>query len=187
MFLAIVLPIFLWMGCLGSSIYALHCLYFRLSLSPTPIGPSEKTFPGLAAFWTCTIVINIYCTGKRFSFENKTFNVTYIYISLGMIVGRIYSVQKGWKPPTICSLRDIPQRTRMQLAKRIFIDSAMMYTLASLSVFVSQICQSVAVDITFQAVGQPNLGPINFLLCCIANSDYRDCLQSDTYPTGSGR
>lgn len=79
MFLVIVLPIFLWMGCLGSSIYALHCLYFRLSLSPTPIGPSEKTFPGLAAFWTCTIVINIYCTGKRFSFENKTFNITYIY------------------------------------------------------------------------------------------------------------
>ncbi|KAF7761953.1 hypothetical protein Agabi119p4_9945 [Agaricus bisporus var. burnettii] len=71
-----------------------------------------------------------------------------------MIVGRICSVQQGWRPPSICSLRDLPQRTRLHLAKRIVVESAMIYTAASLSAFITHACESPAVDITYLAESQ---------------------------------
>ncbi|KAF7761579.1 hypothetical protein Agabi119p4_9571 [Agaricus bisporus var. burnettii] len=109
-FLVILLPLVLWVGW-------------------------GKFYAAIAAFWTCTIIVNVYCTGS--------------------IVGRICSVQQGWRPPSICSLQDLPQRDRMQLAKRIVVESAMMYTVSSLSAFISLICPvSVAIDITCLAEAQ---------------------------------
>ncbi|EKM76911.1 hypothetical protein AGABI1DRAFT_108522 [Agaricus bisporus var. burnettii JB137-S8] len=131
MILAIVLPLVLWAGCLGSSVYAIYCLYFRIFTGPKPISTEESVYPAFVTFWTCTIIVNIYCTG--------------------MIVGRICSVQQGWRPPSICSLRDLPQRTRLHLAKRIVVESAMIYTAASLGAFISHACESRAVDITYLA------------------------------------
>ncbi|EKM76885.1 hypothetical protein AGABI1DRAFT_130900 [Agaricus bisporus var. burnettii JB137-S8] len=122
MILIIVLPLVLWVGCVCSSAYASYCLY-RILLHPTPSAApalSAKTYAASVAFWAATITVNIYCTG--------------------LIVGRICSVQQGWRPPSICSSQDIPQRGRLQLAKRIVIESAMMYTLSSLSAFISHIC-----------------------------------------------
>ncbi|KAF7761952.1 hypothetical protein Agabi119p4_9944 [Agaricus bisporus var. burnettii] len=104
MILVIALPLVLWTGCLGSSLYAIYCLYSRMFSHPTPIGAAEGLYTAYVAFWTCTIIVNIYCTG--------------------MIVGRICSVQRGWRPPSICSLQDLPQRTRLHLAKRIVVDPA---------------------------------------------------------------
>ncbi|EKM76864.1 hypothetical protein AGABI1DRAFT_130881 [Agaricus bisporus var. burnettii JB137-S8] len=53
------------------------------------------------------------------------------------------------------SVLDLPQRDRMQLAKRIVVESAMMYTVSSLSAFISLICPvSVAIDITCLAEAQ---------------------------------
>ncbi|KAF7761546.1 hypothetical protein Agabi119p4_9538 [Agaricus bisporus var. burnettii] len=134
MILAIVLPLVLWAGCLGSSVYAIYCLYFRIFTGPKPISTEESVYPAFVTFWTCTIIVNIYCTG--------------------MIVGRICSVQRGWRPPSICSLRDLPQRTRLHLAKRIVVESAMIYTAASLGAFISHACESRAVDITYLAESQ---------------------------------
>ena len=98
-----------------------------------------------------------------------------------MIVGRICSVQRGWRPPSICSLQDLPQRIRLHLAKRIVVESAMMYTAASLSAFITHACESRAVDITYLAVGHPIVRPITFLLCWTGISNCRNCLQFDTY------
>ncbi|KAF7761958.1 hypothetical protein Agabi119p4_9950 [Agaricus bisporus var. burnettii] len=151
MLLAIILPLVLWVGCLSSSVYAIYRLCSRtLSPEPTPISPAEKLYSALVTYWTCTIILNIYCTG--------------------MIVGRICSVQQGWRPPSICSLQDLPQRSRLHLAKRIVIESAMMYTVASLCAFVTHVCESPAIDITYLAEAQ--IISIAFNLILIRRSSF---------------
>lgn len=71
MILIIVLPLVLWVGCVSSSAYASYCLY-RILLHPTPVAALDlgaKTYAASVAFWTATITVNIYCTGKPLILE----------------------------------------------------------------------------------------------------------------------
>jgi hypothetical protein len=49
-------------------------------------------------------------------------------------------------------MRDIPQRGRLQLAKRIIIESGLLYTAGTIVFFFSHVCKSAAANVVSAAV-----------------------------------
>ncbi|KAF7759655.1 hypothetical protein Agabi119p4_11350 [Agaricus bisporus var. burnettii] len=123
-------------------------------------------FVSVTAFWACTILINTYCTG--------------------MIFSKIYSAQRAWTPPTsICSIRDLPQVCRLRFAKRIIIESDLLYTTMTLILFINHVCQSKGKMIVVAAEIQVTGIAFNLLLSRAADTDKRPRTILPTYGGGN--
>ncbi|KAJ3562861.1 hypothetical protein NP233_g9316 [Leucocoprinus birnbaumii] len=142
------LPFVCWLGALVCSIYA---SYLEFVLSPSFGGIQEDRFVALfTAFLSFSIILNVYSTCKYTSYRSGPAFAHSSDVS-GAILWRICTVEKGWRPPTICSMRDIPQRSRLRMAKRVIIESGLLYTGTVIALFITIICRSNVVFITSAA------------------------------------
>lgn len=150
----VIIPATCWIGALACSIYATY-LQYKLKPGFEKI-KEEHYLPLYTAFLLFTIILNLYSTG--------------------IILWRIWSVEKAWQPPSICSLRDIPQRSRLLLAKRVIIESGLLYTSSVVALFITTICQSNATLIT--AVVEIQIAGIafNLILARAARPDREEAL-----------
>ncbi|KAF9450749.1 hypothetical protein P691DRAFT_629482, partial [Macrolepiota fuliginosa MF-IS2] len=127
-FPVIIIPSIGWLGNITCTIYA---VYLQAVLQSGSRMRAGDLFSVLGTFWGSTILVNTY--------------------SSFMILWRICMVERAWRPPSICSLQDIPQRGRLQLVKRTIMESGLMYAAITIIVFISHMCRSDAIFITTAA------------------------------------
>lgn len=89
------------------------------------------------------------------------------HTSIGMILQKIWSVERAWTPPSICSVRHLPQRSRLKLAKRIVVESGLLYTTITVLMFITQLSKSPGAYILCSTVRTFNCesSDLNFYLC----------------------
>lgn len=90
-------------------------------------------------------------------------------------------MERSWSPPSICSIGDIPQRNRLQFARRSLIESGLIYTSMTIIVFLTNVCGSEAIYVTNAAVGALPLSPSNLLTILEGGPNHRNCFQFDNH------
>jgi hypothetical protein len=94
-----------------------------------------------------------------------------------MILNRICSAQRAWSPPTsLCSIQDLPQVCRLRFAKRVIIESGLIYTTVTLILFINHVCQSEGKVIAVAAVS-PLISNNASLTDSLGDSSYGNCFQ----------
>jgi len=141
------LPLALWFADLGIALWETWLegnTHTPLTSGPFPVTSS--------VFWGLIAAINTYTTGicaDHLTLELRIYSTTY----LGMIVYRIWYARDDVRGFIATgSSTQSPKMTRLDSVIRIVIDSALGYTLVSLTLFFSQIARSNAVYIASGAV-----------------------------------
>lgn len=150
-------PVVFWFGAIATGI---GVLYYELILQFKPMLPLyEELFSISAGFWGSTTLLNAFSTSKQ---NSPLFLCGEALITLGMILWKIWSVQKAWKPPSICSIEDLPQRNRLNFALRNIVESGLIYTFMTFLVFTTHFLAASAVLVASAAVSclvSPLLNP----------------------------
>ncbi|CAA7268856.1 unnamed protein product [Cyclocybe aegerita] len=128
-FLVVSCSIVLWLGCLATTIWV---IYLEATLHSRVLVSASQLQPAGTSFWALTIVLNI--------------------ITTGLLLWRIHSVESSNRKYRIHSITD-PDRRRSTLQRVMLsiIESGILYSIASLTTFITFVIGSNAVYVTTDA------------------------------------